>query len=205
AADLTVNAGDLEPGHLAPEPTLDLLPLTLAPFIAAQVAALQPVALQQGLNLKYTCRLSPEAVDALTVRVDRTALAQVILNLVKNAFEACKAKAEDDTPLQALPEPAEQNKAEPDLPDVQPDVYLLLEQHGAFVRLTIQDTGCGADAGLQKKMCSPGFTSKVSGSGIGLWHSQRLVQAMGGRLQFESPGRGKGATVTLQLPVFVSY
>ena len=57
--------------------------------------------------------------------------------------------------------------------------------------ITVKDTGGGIPAEIQDKIFEQGFSTKGEGRGIGLFHTNQLVQSMGGKLTFETePGRG---------------
>lgn len=106
-------------------------------------------------------------------RGDPAALREAILNLARNAREACpRGRVELST------------AAEPD---------------GRWVRLCVADEGPGIAAEQLKRIFAPGFTTKPRGSGFGLSIAERIARAEGGRIDVESePGRG--ARFRLVLP-----
>jgi signal transduction histidine kinase len=66
--------------------------------------------------------------------------------------------------------------------------------------ITIADNGPGVSAELREKVFYPFFTTKQSGSGVGLATAQKIVASHGGSLELES-GRGEGCTFRIRLPV----
>ena len=65
--------------------------------------------------------------------------------------------------------------------------------------LDVHDQGVGIAAKNLQRLCDPFFTTKQDsgGTGLGLSVTFSLVQAHGGRLEFDSePGRGTRATVS---------
>ena len=66
--------------------------------------------------------------------------------------------------------------------------------------ITITDNGPGVAAELREKVFYPFFTTKQSGSGVGLATAQKIVASHGGSLELES-GRGEGCTFRIRLPV----
>jgi signal transduction histidine kinase len=64
----------------------------------------------------------------------------------------------------------------------------------------IKDSGHGMDPQVRKRALDPFFTTRPSGTGLGLPIVQRIVEAHGGQLEIES-GEGQGTTVTLEIPV----
>ena len=62
---------------------------------------------------------------------------------------------------------------------------------GDYVLLSVIDTGCGMDAETQSKAFDPYFTSKMDGTGLGLYVCHTLVEGLRGRIEVRSePSRG---------------
>jgi signal transduction histidine kinase len=71
---------------------------------------------------------------------------------------------------------------------------------GDAALIEISDTGCGIDAEHLNKVFEPHFTTKFSGSGLGLMNVYRIVREHDGRVDINSE-RGKGTRVGLHLPL----
>ncbi|MHB9096252.1 MAG: ATP-binding protein [Syntrophales bacterium] len=70
------------------------------------------------------------------------------------------------------------------------------------IRIAIADTGVGIRKEDLPRVFDPYFTTKPSGTGIGLPIVQKIVEAHGGEIILESePGRGTTATLLLPAPV----
>jgi signal transduction histidine kinase len=96
------------------------------------------------------------------VKGDNKLLGRIFTNLIINAF-------------QAIPE------------NVYPDVKVVLRKSGRdFVLISISDNGSGIDEGVAQKIFLPNFTTKTSGSGIGLAVAKRGIEHAGGRIWFET-------------------
>ena len=71
-----------------------------------------------------------------------------------------------------------------------------------LVRISVADTGIGVSLEKQDRLfqtfsqVDSARTRQYEGTGLGLAISQRLVEAMGGKVQFISMGEGLGSTVT---------
>jgi signal transduction histidine kinase len=66
--------------------------------------------------------------------------------------------------------------------------------------IAISDTGEGVPVELQEKIFYPFFTTKATGSGIGLATAQKIAASHGGMIELESEA-GRGSTFRLRLPV----
>ncbi len=71
---------------------------------------------------------------------------------------------------------------------------------GSHAYISIGDTGEGIPEEVKSKLFTPLFTTKSKGQGFGLAVVKRLVEAQGGKINFESK-QGKGTTFTIQLPL----
>lgn len=116
-----------------------------------------------------------EPIDELYVFADRTALVRILNNLVKNA-------------IQAIP-PDREGKI---------DIHMYKEDRVAKVR--ISDNGVGISEDRKSKVFLPNFTTKNSGTGLGLAMCANMVEAFNGKLYFESE-LGQGTDFYLEVPL----
>lgn len=134
--------------------------------------------------------------SALTVRLifdpslpevmgDEAKLHQVFLNLVKNAIEAM---GRSGTLTIAT-------RIETDF-----HVRHAARDRGQFLSVDIEDTGPGIAPEDCERIFTPFFTTKTSGTGLGLAVSERLVAQHGGTIAVESE-LGRGTRVRVRLPV----
>ncbi|MHB8173548.1 MAG: ATP-binding protein [Nitrospirota bacterium] len=113
---------------------------------------------------------------------DAVLLRQVFINLIKNAYEAMGADGN-------LAIAAEVEKG--DGPEA-------LERK--FVRLDFRDTGPGIDPSVAGKIFTPFFTTKPSGTGLGLSLVQKIIVYHGGKVTVAMPETG-GAVFSIYLPI----
>ncbi len=115
--------------------------------------------------------------DLNTVWVDPSLFRLVFDNLVENACQAMKAGGT----VQILVHRG-QLRAEP------------------AVRIEISDSGQGMEQGVRERALDPFFTTRPSGTGLGLPIVHRIIEAHGGEIHLDSE-EGQGTTVTLLLPL----
>lgn len=66
--------------------------------------------------------------------------------------------------------------------------------------MEVEDTGEGMDARTRERAFDDFFTTKASGSGLGLAFVRRVVEAHGGEVLLTSR-EGRGTVVRMRLPV----
>jgi two-component system sensor histidine kinase HydH len=67
------------------------------------------------------------------------------------------------------------------------------------VEIALQDTGRGIPAQELKRIFDPFYTTRTSGSGLGLSIARKMLESMGGRIAVESqPGAGTTFRLWLQ-------
>ena len=66
--------------------------------------------------------------------------------------------------------------------------------------LTVRDSGVGMDDEALARVFEPYFSTKSSGTGLGLPIARRNVELSGGTIEVESQ-KGQGTTVRVRLPV----
>ena len=69
-----------------------------------------------------------------------------------------------------------------------------------FVTVRVRDTGVGMDADALERVFEPYFSTKTTGTGLGLPIARRNVELNGGAIEVESV-KGEGTVVVLRLPI----
>jgi signal transduction histidine kinase len=79
-------------------------------------------------------------------------------------------------------------------------IRVRLENRGSVISVAVTDSGCGMTAETAARVFEPYFSTKGSGTGLGLPIAKKIIEDHGGTIAVESePGRG--TTVTVELPV----
>ena len=122
------------------------------------------------------------APDMPLLCVDRARLLQALLNTIRNGVQAM---SEGGT-MQITTRLTTQNDE-------------ISEQEQEWLEIEIADTGSGIPARSLAQVFDPFFSTKVSGSGLGLPVTRRIIEDHGGRIDVKSL-EGEGTTFTFQLP-----
>ena len=69
-----------------------------------------------------------------------------------------------------------------------------------WVAVRVEDTGIGMDAEALDRVFEPYFSTKTTGTGLGLPIARRNIELSGGHIDVESE-KGRGTAVTIRLPV----
>ncbi len=116
-------------------------------------------------------------------------------------------KAFSSEPLPALIDPAQLNQAVLNLLENALDsmnsggeIILSTSRHADFVEVTVCDFGPGIPEGEKDKIFHPFFTTKETGTGLGLAYCRKIAQAHNGSVRFKN-GPDGGAVFTLVLPL----
>jgi signal transduction histidine kinase len=116
--------------------------------------------------------------DLPAVSVDRTLFARALTNVIENALHAMPGGGR----LMLSSRPA---------PDGHPTP--------THVTVSVSDTGVGMDQEDLARIFEPYFSTRATGTGLGLTIAKRNVELNGGTIGVSSE-RGKGTTVAITLP-----
>ncbi len=79
------------------------------------------------------------------------------------------------------------------------EIEVRLVAEDGELRLTVKDSGIGMDKDLLERVFDPYFSTKDSGTGLGLPIARKIIEDHGGTIQAESAA-GKGTRITITLP-----
>lgn len=133
------------------------------------------VLLHQGMAADVRCRLeAPSGVGpGVLLMADGAKLRQSLTNLVQNGIEAAGPGGH---------------------------VHVGISVLGRTATVTVQDSGPGLDEERRRHLFEPGFTTKASGSGIGLALARSIAEQHEGSLTLDNCARG-GCVARLSLPL----
>jgi signal transduction histidine kinase len=117
------------------------------------------------------------AVEWPVIVGDRTRLMQVILNILKNSIEAIDTNMTDKR------------------------IAIHLHSSAGLLVLKVEDNGNGFDEATAGRLFERGFTTKSSGTGLGLHHCRAIIEGHAGHMALTSEGPGKGAVTTINFNI----
>ncbi len=156
---------------------LNIEAVDVASVINAAIDSVQLAAESKNIQLKVT--LDPSARH---LAGDASRLQQVVWNLLSNAIKFTPSGGR---------------------------VEVRLERAGAHAQLKVSDTGCGFNSDFlpyifdRFRQADGSSTRRHGGLGLGLSIVRHLVELHGGTVCANSPGAGRGATFTIELPLAV--
>lgn len=134
------------------------------------VSFLEPQAKREQVELSFRA-----GEVASEVKVDRSFVRQIVMNLVLNSIQAFE-KSE---------RPPHERK-----------ILVTTGTKGPYAFVRVADNGPGIPEDLQQRIFDPFYSTKEKGSGLGLALVQRMIAAMGGHVEVNSRvGEGTDLTV----------
>ncbi len=138
--------------------------------------------IERVIGLESRVDIAVLTVSDLSINVDPDQLEQVIINLTKNATEAYLAKQANGKPVT----------------NDRPAVSVSWASAGNDLELWIRDRGIGLlDA---SNLFVPFYTTKETGTGIGLVLCRQIIEAHGGRLGIQNRTDTPGCEVQIKIP-----
>ncbi len=113
--------------------------------------------------------------EELFMEADYNRLNQVIINIIKNSIESMEKKEKKI-------------------------LKIYTKENKENIKITIEDSGMGITNENLKKLSEPFFTTKKTGTGLGVYLSSEIIKGHGGTMHYES-NIGKGTQVVITLPL----
>jgi len=127
----------------------------------------------EGLNGTMATRVTKDLEELPRVGLDQEQIRKVLTNLLLNAQDASDPSGE---------------------------ITVRTSDENGWVLLSVADRGCGmTEEFIANHLFKPFQTTKKQGLGIGLFHTKKIVEAHGGRIEVNSR-QGEGSTFRILLP-----
>lgn len=150
----------------------NLVRVDLSKVVSDVVLLMEAQAKQKNVMLEYSMQGELFSEDGLWVRVDVAQIKQVLINLIKNAFDAVACGGQ---------------------------VRILLARIQDMPAITIEDNGTGIAPDVINKLGTPFFTTKEGGTGLGLSICYTIIHNHGGKIRVASRV-GEGTVFTVAFP-----
>jgi len=166
-----LNLSRLDAGKIEFSPELN----SLEEMVSDIIEELRINAEKKGLYMKIVKSLKPLP----KIMVDQDKLRQVILNIIDNAIKYTKEGG----------------------------ITLELKKLDGEEEIKVSDTGEGMDKGELNSLfqmfsrTTAGTQLHAEGAGLGLYVARQFIEMHGGKIWAESPGKSKGSTFYIQLPI----
>ncbi|MDE0298650.1 MAG: PAS domain S-box protein [Candidatus Poribacteria bacterium] len=157
---------------------VDRKDINLREAIADATKVLQESLKKRDIEVHVDCENAPSEI-----RIQESQFHQMLVNLIKNAIEAIDELAES-AGLTTTPSIKVRSFVQP-----------------GFLTIEVVDNGIGIERRKFKVIFGAGYTTKESGSGLGLHSIANFVIGSGGKIHPLSDGIGKGATMRVILPL----
>lgn len=151
------------------EGTMERKPVDLAYIIDDCRAMLTASMEKKGIQLKINIQAGNHIVKG-----DKTKLMQVMLNVLKNSIEAI------------------------DLAAPEKYITIILRTIDTGTELKVIDNGVGFDQETAGNLFKRGFTTKKSGTGLGLYNCKVIIESHSGTFEIKSDGPGTGASTIMK-------
>ena len=157
---------------------IERVDVNLRTAFADAVGVLEDSLRKRSVRIDIDCEYAPKEI-----RIQKSRFHQMIVNLTKNAMEAI----DDLTASGGLTET--------------PSIRLRAYVEGDSLKLEVSDNGIGIAGTNPRILFTAGYTTKKSGSGLGLHSTANFVIGMGGQIRPLSEGIGKGTKMLVTLPL----
>ncbi len=136
------------------------------------------VALFENNNQKGIIRLD-DSLPSACIYIDKSYFIRIFNNIISNA-------------IQAVP------------PDREPLIEIKYEQVERNVVISVKDNGKGISGQMKENLFVPYFTTKTSGTGLGLYMTKKMVEHANGSIGFETES-GLGTIFYISFPLAERY
>lgn len=114
-----------------------------------------------------------EGVAGLAVPIGESTLLELLVILMRNGIEAMSGEGEG---------------------------RVTMRRREGRCEVSVEDEGAGLEPEDLTQIFQPGYTTKATGSGFGLFLARRIVEGVGGTLEL-CAGKTRGAVVRVELPI----
>ena len=149
--------------------SVELEPVKLQTFFDELKTFINPELEEKNISLDFSID-----EDLPSAMIDPKLFKQVIINLVQNSIHALEKSTDKK-------------------------IIISIKYYEQKIIISFADTGCGMDKETCDRIFEPYFTTKVTGTGLGLTMVYKILQEFGGNIEVQSH-LGKGTVFLISLP-----
>jgi two-component system, NtrC family, nitrogen regulation sensor histidine kinase NtrY len=136
-------------------------------------------------RLEVVLEIGAAQLASVHIAVDPDQMEQLLINLVRNGVEAAFSAGDESITA--------------GLPFDSPQVVIRVEQQGELLSILVEDNGPGITN--PSNLFVPFYTTKKSGSGVGLVLARQIAEAHGGTLELHNRVGTHGCQAELRIPL----
>ncbi len=150
--------------------------INLASAISSAVKVLKGSMAKRAIKIGIDCEGAP-----VEIRTQESQFHQMLINLIKNSIDAIDSRISAGRFRE------------------RPRIQIRAYPKSRFLHIDVTDNGIGIGEANPKIIFAAGYTTKKSGSGLGLHSAANFIIGSGGQIQPISAGIGQGTTMRVML------
>ncbi len=157
-------------------PSMSRKYINLESSISSAVKVLKGSMAKRAIDVEIDCKVAPAEI-----RTQESQFHQMLVNLIKNSIEAIDSRIKVGRFRR------------------KPRIQIRAYAKGDFLHIDVTDNGIGIGEANPKIIFAAGYTTKKSGSGLGLHSAANFIIGSGGQIHPVSEGIGHGTTMRIML------
>jgi two-component system, NtrC family, nitrogen regulation sensor histidine kinase NtrY len=150
--------------------------------------------LERVVSLEQRLEVELKSIPDLEILADLDQIEQLLINLVRNAVEASFSAREESIVKTVAAKAAPGGKVA-----LAPSVSIHAEPRAGFLSITVSDNGPGLTN--PGNLFVPFYTTKKTGTGVGLVLARQIAEAHSGTLELRNRANTHGCEATVRIPL----
>lgn len=155
--------------------------------------------LERVVSLEQRLPVELQPVPDVAILADPDQLEQLLINLIRNAVEAAFDAREESIAHAVAAASVSKAPPAPGHVALAPSVAIQAEARGEFLQVTIADNGPGITN--PGNLFVPFYTTKKTGTGVGLALARQIAEAHNGTLELRNRASARGCEAIIRIPL----